>query len=384
MSQHPASDDEVVSDELRTVTAFYKLNGIMSVDLAKRTILVDFALKLKWLSSASEDSSWAPELVILNACDEPHVKDRAVTTEKNEISTTMRSEPTKSGKRRKNGGADHRPTKKLYLRLYAELWQELDLTCFPFDIQNFVVATRFPRHRTQGIGRVLIQETTPVIFEPGFRNFSGMQIMDTSARVELQGSVGDLNTKPTAVMTLVARRESFYYTLNVGLPLCVMVAVAFDAFLLDPEQHVERIALIVTVMLTVVTFKTTLGERMPVLIYTTVMDRWIVFLFLLLFCMAAESIAVFVIIRNHSSLKADELNCAMESKESSFDEVRNAMGVIPASSSTKVAALALAHHIDMVASWVLGVLFVFHTALSVLFPTLMAGKLSVDQTGVSF
>lgn len=315
-------------------TTFY---GITAVDLTRRSVTMDFALKIRWAALDGEEDGWAPDLVLLNAVDQPITVDRVAGA----------TDTFEHG--------SHRFDRRLYLRFHVETLQDLDLTRFPFDEQTFAISVRIPRHRTQRISGVECAPV-PIEFEKGFRNHTSCHITRCDASVVEQGAPGDSNRKPTLIVAVALRRESFYWATNVGLPLCTMVTIAFDVFLMGPEQHVERVALIVTVMLTVVTFKTTVEDRLPVLMYATLLDRWIVFLFMLLFGMAFETATVFALV--HNEARAAEVCVTSDS-----------------SGDSRAAAAALARRIDVATAVVLGVLFVTVTGMIVLRPAAMTGVL---------
>ena len=74
--------------------------------------------------------------------------------------------------------------------------------------------------------------------------------------------------------------------------LCCSI-VGLDVYVMQPSAHSERMALVVTLILTVVAFRMSMTERLPTLPYLTLLDKWLLAMFAVFFLAAVESIGVF-------------------------------------------------------------------------------------------
>eukprot|EP00466_Bigelowiella_natans_P019791 jgi/Bigna1/88735/estExt_fgenesh1_pg.C_370077 len=88
------------------------------------------------------------------------------------------------------------------------------------------------------------------------------------------------------------QRLTFYYFLNVILPLFVITTLASTAFLIDPENIADRINLVVALLLTSVAFKFAVSDHIPLISYLTFVDVYILNTNLVLAFVAVESVVV--------------------------------------------------------------------------------------------
>jgi hypothetical protein len=248
----------------------------------------------------------------------------------------------------------------------AEVLQEFDLTQFPFDAQTLLLSIRVPRHLEQNVEKVVLIRPN-ISFPTNFLNHSSCTIDDASSScsVEEQSAIGEANRKPTIVAKMIASRESFYWVANVGVPLLIMNSISFAVFLLEPDMLAERLALIVTVLLTVVTFKSALESRLPVLNYLTLLDRWIVFLYCSLCAMALEAAVVHVIVK-----EGTDTSCAATCAGAGA----GAECATSVDLASKPSALQLAKLIDTRTCLVLVALFAWVSSVMCNFPAVLAGK----------
>lgn len=72
----------------------------------------------------------------------------------------------------------------------------------------------------------------------------------------------------------VARHHG-YYLLKVILPLCLIVAMSWVAFSIDPEEISTNISVAITAVLTIVAYRFAISESLPKVSYMTRMDAFI-------------------------------------------------------------------------------------------------------------
>ena len=264
----------------------FKIFRLQSIDLVTKVYLLDFALYVSWKPGTDRQSSWVPAFYITNQVGSLREADRCVEA-------------------RDDGSVE------LFVRYEASLSCDLDLCHFPFDKQCFQVIIRVPRLQAQGLAVPTIDERcvdAKNILEEVYQatGADGKLRLDEYAVVGLHSHVrcsGKQQQKAEVVIELDLKRNSGYWTKNVVLPVSLIVALVFDVFLMEVKDHSGRIALVLTILLTVVSYRFMINDRMPVTSYGTALDQWLVHCFLVIVAVAVESMLVLQLAR-HCPLNA--------------------------------------------------------------------------------
>lgn len=307
-----------------TVVVRANINSIAHIDPQAESFTVVIAVKLLWIdprlaggavASTDLDSiAWRPNWVLSNAVEDPSTIDDAVEYD---------------------DFAEGRMAR--FTRIRATVVCDVDLIEFPFDTQQLRVTLRFPRHHVQGINAVEVasqdggvklqrqflrdKEFDLVSLEalvryagdkghdsalhdvgsaaqPGVAPGAGAGSSAAVARIRakvLQPVEPPRNRKPEFNVVVTVRRRPVFWLSAIVLPVFMCVLTAFDAFVMDVTEHGDRMALVVTLLLTVVAIKFSLADSLPRLPYLTFLDRWLLSLFLMLIAIAAECSLVYAL-----------------------------------------------------------------------------------------
>lgn len=184
---------------------------------------------------------------------------------------------------------DERGVLTLVRRLFVKLAQPLDFRDFPLDRHAWTI-TIWP----------LLARSDDVVFQPLSR------LTGRSERVSLQGwRVG----APRATVSLAERpprvgrfarldvelelvREWSYHAWKLGLPLTLIVLMAYGVYYVPATAAPQQIALGMTSMLTLIAYMLALGGTLPRIAYLTRADRFFVGSALLVFLGLVKALVV--------------------------------------------------------------------------------------------
>jgi hypothetical protein len=176
----------------------------------------------------------------------------------------------------------------LVRRLWVKLAQPLDFRDFPFDRHQWVV-TIWP----------VLSRSDDVVFHALER------LTGKSERLSLQGwrvgtprataSVGPraprIGRFARLDVELELVREWTYHAWKLGLPLTLIVLMAYGVYLIPPTAAPQQIALGMTSMLTLIAYMLALGGTLPRIAYLTRADRFFVGSALLVFLGLVKALA---------------------------------------------------------------------------------------------
>ena len=106
---------------------------------------------------------------------------------------------------------------------------------------------------------------------------------------------------PTALRRLrpaIDSRPSQFYTWNVVMPIVFLVVLSFGQFFLgtQPVQLRSRLGYSVTLVLTLFTFKSSVGDSLPAIAYLTILDKFVIQCLVIILIITFELIFVCVLI----------------------------------------------------------------------------------------
>ena len=177
----------------------------------------------------------------------------------------------------------------LVRRLWVKLAQPLDFRDFPFDRHTWVV-TIWP----------LLSRSDDLVFHPLAR------LTGRSERLSLQGwrvgaPHGTASVGPRAPrvgrfarldVELELAREWGYHAWKLGLPLTLIVLMAYGVYFIPATAAPQQIALGMTSMLTLIAYMLALGGSLPRIAYLTRADRFFVGSALLVFLGLVKALVV--------------------------------------------------------------------------------------------
>jgi len=121
----------------------------------------------------------------------------------------------------------------------------------------------------------------------------------------------DLDGGVIQFIARVQRYQNFYF-LNMVLPAFIITMIGAGAFLfdVDSERNLEaRLTLVIRLLLTIVAFKLWISSVLPIISYTTVMDMYILCIYLLMAFVALEAVFVFFI--SDAAARGLDILCAI-------------------------------------------------------------------------
>jgi hypothetical protein len=265
-------------------------------DLVEKTFCADIGLKISWtdpraagkLCSESLPGVWRPEVVVLDTSEEPVKKDDAVEIMDADQGCLQR-----------------------YIRLLVKIRCAYSLRMFPHDSQDISIVVRVPRHRLQGVADIsfhsvsreptlLCDDEFELISMEGSARHAAVHSLDWEGDEPEAEDGGALtrnlsNLKPEFVVQIRLRRRPQYWLWCVVVPTLCSVLVGFDALLMEPSDHNDRMSLVVTLMLTVVAVRFTVNDKLPRLPFLTFLDCWLLLLFFTLVLLAVECSFVYAV-----------------------------------------------------------------------------------------
>ena len=163
-----------------------------------------------------------------------------------------------------------------------------NLELFPFDRQTFriyLLSIELSEEEIQLVVDEKITGSRPLL------NISNWMVDNVEATIgrEYLDSL-DYHT-PRYDFKIFAQRNTAYYLWKVILPLCMIVAMSWCVFWINPEQYGPQIGLSATSMLTLIAFIFATTNMVPELGYLTLLDKFIVGSTMLVFLALVESLA---------------------------------------------------------------------------------------------
>lgn len=130
---------------------------------------------------------------------------------------------------------------------------------------------------------------------------------------DVQASIGRISMRldrPHARfnLTFTAERRSGYFIWKIILPLCLIVAMSWAVFWIDPSHFGPQIGLSATSMLTLIAFQLAMSDVMPRLNYFTTMDKFIAGSTVLVFSALVTSVMTSYLVSNGQQERARSID----------------------------------------------------------------------------
>ena len=253
------------------VTVGTYIFDLMEINDVGQYLTGDFGVVLNWVDprlsqlegcEIQTDNIWSPGLVFLNS-------GRKFTSRPKEVGIGPGGQVT-------------------YLQRYSGTFATYHiLSDFPFDKQTFRISLLSFEWPEKDVQLVVDEKVT------GQRkrlNISDWTIKGVEATIDRRYNPGSERFNSRYDFDISAERIKAYYLWKIILPLCLIVAMSWCVFWINPAQYGPQIGLSATSMLTLIAFIFATTNMVPRLGYLTLLDRFIVFSTILVFLALAESL----------------------------------------------------------------------------------------------
>jgi len=182
------------------------------------------------------------------------------------------------------------------------------LSDFPFDKQTFRISLLSFEWPEKDVQLVVNEKVT------GQRkrlNISDWTIKGVEATIDRRYNPGSERFNSRYDFDISAERIKAYYLWKVILPLCMIVAMSWCVFWINPAQYGPQIGLSATSMLTLIAFIFATTNMVPRLGYLTLLDRFIVFSTTLVFLALVESLTTVYLVskeKKELALRIDKMS----------------------------------------------------------------------------
>jgi len=277
------------TDAATPVTVGIRMVDLMRIDDVLQTLTGLFAVRLRWEDprlvglegcELSLDEVWSPQLLFYNS-------GRRFATRKEVVHVEL-------------GGA------VTYLQIYQGTFATYhNLRDFPFDRQRFRISL-LPTGYDESQVEFLVDEKFTGRRE--ILNISDWEIGEARGKVgreELPAFGGNYSRFD---FELSAQRIASYYVWKVMLPLCLIVAMSWAVFWINPARFGPQIGLSATSMLTLIAFMFATTNMLPKLGYFTTLDFFIAGSTILVFLALAESLTTSYLV----SIEREELGLRID------------------------------------------------------------------------
>jgi hypothetical protein len=174
-------------------------------------------------------------------------------------------------------------------RLWVKLSQPLDFRDFPLDRHRWVTTLWPALARSDEVMLAPLERLTgrgERLSLQGWRVGAPRATAGTSPRVARTGTFARLD------VVLELARDWSYHAWKLGLPLTLIVLMAYGVYLIPATAAPQQIALGMTSMLTLIAYMLTLGGSLPRIAYLTRADRFFVGSALLVFLGLVKALVV--------------------------------------------------------------------------------------------
>ena len=183
-------------------------------------------------------------------------------------------------------------------RLWWKVAQPLDLHAFPLD-----------QHRWTMIVWPVQSRTDEIVFHPLRRmigindqlSIQGWRVGAPRAQVGMAPRIARGGTFARFAVELDLDRDWSYYAWKLGLPLTLIVLMAYGVYFIPASAVGQQIGLGMTSMLTLIAYMLTVGSTLPRISYLTRADRFFIGSALLVFLGLVKAVLTTVLTEDHQT-----------------------------------------------------------------------------------
>jgi hypothetical protein len=253
------------------------MKDLMAIDDVNQNLIGEFGIVLRWTDprlsqlegcEISIDNIWSPGLVFLNSgrrfIGHPRVASIGP------------------------GG------QVKYVQMYSGAFSTYhNLSDFPFDKQSFRISLISLKWWEEDVVLVVNEKMAGRLKR---LDISDWIIKGVEATVGREYGPSHKRFKSRYDFNISAERIKAYYLWKVILPLCLIVAMSWCVFWINPAQYGPQIGLSATSMLTLIAFIFATTNMVPKLGYLTILDRFIVGSTILVFLALVESLTTIYLV----------------------------------------------------------------------------------------
>ena len=298
-----ASDEESTcihrkTEETVLVCVRVNISSVSNIDTVAQEFTCEFFLAATWeepqlrgkSSSASVDWSknWDPRIYFANAVEikSLHKKHRIIGIEGNPV-----------------------PVVQISYRVVGRFKTLFSLHNFPFDCQTLKIEIS-----SKWSSSVVVFDRTPNIpCVLSNENFLGKEQWDLLDHVITKDSTSSEDPSKVSMITYSSyafefhiKRKYTYFLTNIVCLMFLISLLSFTTFFVSPESIGDRLGVILTLLLTAVTFKFVVSQSLPPVSYLTVLDWYVLSSVVFIFSVAIENSVVAKMERKSHQLIIDE------------------------------------------------------------------------------
>ncbi|TYZ64483.1 hypothetical protein PybrP1_003902 [[Pythium] brassicae (nom. inval.)] len=303
----PAAVSAKLFAGLTPIEVSLTVNSVTAVDTVAQRFTADvtWELTLRGITTMREDSVLR-ELLDLLEFDDAHLEFSNLTevhAEKPLVTVLAPESERIQYAPGEPGGSSESVAQRLHQlkysrRLLAEFSEEMTLHSFPFDQQKLT----FAFHMGKCLARFI--PVAPPSGSPGrfaLENFKLGNVWQVACGDKLfVGDVVDSGATKLIRFEMMLQRRSAYYLTNVGVPAAIITYLCFISYAplaggSEPGAPLvmmdtgARLQIVLTLLLTAVTFKYNLAALIPQVSYFTTLDKYVFVCFIITCAVAVEN-----------------------------------------------------------------------------------------------
>ena len=165
-------------------------------------------------------------------------------------------------------------------RLLVQIAQPLDLRDFPFDrhVWRFTLWPVFSK-----VDEIVFAPLRPFVGRNDRLSLLGWSTGVPDAQASTEQRQGRLGAFARFDVTLETRRDSFFYVCKLGIPLVLIMLMAYSVYFIPSTAVAQQIGVGMTSMLTLIAYLLALSNSLPKISYLTRADQFYIGAALLVF-----------------------------------------------------------------------------------------------------
>lgn len=189
--------------------------------------------------------------------------------------------------------------------LEVTLTSHLDLSRFPFDMQQLVIEIESPAFDQNTVAFVLREDKTGYAKDLVMEEW---RLKNLDARVRPRVEIRSTTAFSNVHLELQVERKTGYYVWKVFLPLVLIIAISWSVFWMSEESVGGRMNISLICLLAVVAFGFTLSDNLPKISYLTFTDAVVAVVYCFMALTIAENIVVHTLKSRERETQASSLD----------------------------------------------------------------------------
>ncbi len=227
--------------------------------------------------------AWYPQVVLANASGAPDNQ-----------GVLLRLQPDGTG--------------RLIQTIHAVARSKMNLRRYPFDQQRLEAVFEVLGFGAEEVTLVPVTDATTADLSRIAVPQWDLQSVAAATREVIAPYAGDGGTSSAFVLTLEAKRQSFFMVRLVILPLFVIVVLSWSVFWMDRSSLGDRMSVSFVGILTAVAYQIMVSDIMPDIAYVTFMNAFLSFSFLVMCATVLANLRVGVCDRRGDVQRGDRID----------------------------------------------------------------------------